>query len=433
MVWILNIIEEEMNKIASFNGIEVFHIKSDKFKTNSINVFFKDNLNNENATKNALLPAVMKRGCEKFPSIQEISLYLESLYGSSFECQINKKGEIQTIQFYIDVVSDKYTHDKSNLFEKAFDFLFEIISKPLVSDNAFKKEYVVQEKENLKKFIESRVNDKVQYAVDKCFEEMCKDEPYGIFEYGRIADLDKINAQDLYMHYVYVLETLPMSIFISGNVEDTLINNIIEKLSTLKRENVKNIASGIIKKEVTEVKRISEKMNVSQGKLCLGFRTNTLPNENDYFSLMVYNGILGGGIHSKLFQNVREKESLAYYAFSRLDKFKGLMVISCGIERENKEKAVKIILEQIEAMHKGDITDYELSATLKTMETGVKSLKDSQLQIVDFNFGQSISGTKDTFESIIEKIKKVSLQDVINISDRIVHDTVYFLEPDGNQ
>ena len=180
MVSILNIIsEEQMNKVASFNGIEVFHIKSDKFKTNSINIFFHDNLSNENATKNALLPAVLKRGCEKFPNYQDISLYLESLYGAAFEYQINKKGERQIIQFYFDIVSDKFTLDKSNLFEKAFEFLFEIITKPLISDNAFKQEYVTQEKENLKKFIESRINDKIQYAVDRCFEEMAKDEPYG--------------------------------------------------------------------------------------------------------------------------------------------------------------------------------------------------------------------------------------------------------------
>jgi predicted Zn-dependent peptidase len=433
MVSILNIISADlMNKVASFNGIEVFHIKSDKFKTNSINIFFHDNLSNENATKNALLPAVLKRGCEKFPNFQDISLYLESLYGAAFEYQINKKGERQIIQFYFDIVSDKFTLDKSNLFEKAFEFLFEIIAKPLIVDNAFKEEYVTQEKENLKKFIESRINDKIQYAVERCFEEMAKDEPYGIYEYGRISDLDSITPKNLYEHLNYFLETLPMSIFVSGSIDDALINEMIKKFSGINRKNIKNVGTDIIKKDVIQIKKVTEKMNVSQGKLCLGFRTNTTANENEYYALMVYNGILGGGIHSKLFQNVREKASLAYYAFSRLDKFKGLMLISCGIESENKEKAYKIILEQIEAMNKGDISDYEITSTLKTMETGIKSLRDSQLQIVDFNFGQTITGTNETFESIIEKIKNVSKQDIINISNRIILDTVYFLEPDAN-
>jgi predicted Zn-dependent peptidase len=427
----LNIIaDEQMNKVANINGIEVFHINSTKFKTNSINIFFKDNLSKENATLNALIPAILKRGCEKFPTSKEISLYLESLYGAAFEYQINKKGEIQIIQFYLDIVSDKFTHDKANLFEKAYELLFEIITKPLVKDNAFNVEYVQQEKENIKKYIESRSNDKAQYAVEKCLEQMCKDEPYGLYEYGEISLLEAITPQKLYEYYKNFLKTLPISIFIFGELDEALINKMVKKFSSIERTEIKEINTGLIKKGVSEVKNITEKMNVAQGKLSLGFRTNIDSKEEVYYSLMVYNGILGGGIHSKLFQNVREKESLAYYAFSRLEKFKGLMVISCGIEKENKEKAIKIILEQVEAIRKGDISDYEFSSTLKTLETMIKSIKDSQLQIVDFSFGQSILGTMDTFETIIEKIKKVSKADIVNICDRIIYDTIYFLEPD---
>ena len=137
-------------------------------------------------------------------------------------------------------------------------------------------------------------------------------------------NLDSITPQNLYEHLRYFLETLPISIFVSGSIDDALINEMIKKFSGINRKNVKNVDLGIIKKDVKQIKNITEKMNVSQGKLCLGFRTNTSANEKEYYALMVYNGILGGGIHSKLFQNVREKASLAYYAFSRLDKFKGL-------------------------------------------------------------------------------------------------------------
>ena len=122
--------------------------------------------------------------------------------------------------------------------------------------------------------------------------------------------------------------------------------------------------------------------------------------------MMVYNGILGGGIHSKLFQNVREKASLAYYAFSRLEKFKGLMVISSGIEMKNKDKALEIILQQLEEIKKGNISDYEFESTMKTIETGIKSLKDSQMQIVDFYLSQAVAGTKDSFDDIIDKGEK---------------------------
>jgi len=174
-------------------------------------------------------------------------------------------------------------------------------------------------------------------------------------------------------------------------------------------------------------------MSVSQGKLSLGFRTGTAPNDNDYYSLLVYNGILGGGIHSKLFQNVREKASLAYYAFSRLEKFKGLMVISSGIEIQNRKMAEDIIMDQLKEIENGNITDYEYSSTLKAIETGIKSLKDSQLHIVDFYLSQVVGGTEDTLDGIIGKIKKVTRQDVIDISKRIKLDTVYFLTAESSQ
>jgi predicted Zn-dependent peptidase len=161
--------------------------------------------------------------------------------------------------------------------------------------------------------------------------------------------------------------------------------------------------------------------------LTLGFRTNTSHKEKDYYSLMVYCGILGGGIHSKLFRNVREKASLAYYIFSRLEKFKGLMVISSGIEPEEKDIALQIIMEQLDEISKGNISDYEYEATLKTIETGLIALKDSQIQVVDFYLSQLMAGTNDSFESVVEKTRRVTKQDVINVAEKIRLDTVYFL------
>jgi len=168
-------------------------------------------------------------------------------------------------------------------------------------------------------------------------------------------------------------------------------------------------------------------VSVNQGKLCLGFRTNTPPGSKDYYKLLVYNSILGGGLHSKLFQNVREKAGLAYYAFSRLEKFKGLMVVSCGIEIKNKDKALEIIYKQLDEIKNGNISDYEYEASIKSIETGIKSLKDIQLQIVDFYLSQYIAETDDTPDDVIENVKKVTKKDVVDIAERIKLDTVYFL------
>lgn len=420
-------VEEQALRVDSFNGIEIYKIRAEKFKTNSINIFFEDTLKREYATKNALVPAVLRRGTQGLKTFRDIALYLEELYGASFDCGVSKKGERQIIQFYIDHVSDKYTGEKSELFQKCFNLLFEILTQPVVEDGAFKAGYMEQEKENLKKIIEGRINDKMQYSVDRCLEETCKGEPFSIYEYGFIEDLAAIDGKNLYEHYKNMLETFPMKVFVAGDIEDADLKSVIEKLKGLRRGNIKELASLPVQKKVDELKNVTEALDITQGKLSLGFRTNIPSSDKAYYALLVYNSILGGGIHSKLFQNVREKESLAYYSFSRLEKFKGLMVVSCGIEIQNKDKALEIILKQLEEMKKGNISNYEFNSSIKSIHTGLESLKDSQMQMVDFFLSQTISNTNDTLGSLIEKVKKVSRQDIVDVAQGMALDTVYFL------
>lgn len=420
-------VREEVTKVVSFNGINVYKLPTGRFKTNTINIFIHDELDRSRAARNALVPAVLRRGCEGFKTYQDIALHLEELYGAVFDCGVVKKGERQIMHFYMEYVSDRYTGESTNLFQEAFNLLYEIITKPVLENGTFKVEYLEQEKENLRRLVESRINDKVQYAVDRCYEEMCKEEPFGVYEYGAVEDLSGITAGELYSYYGRVLQSYPMDVFIAGDVDEDKIKQAVGKLEQLKRSDIKKIEPGVIEKKVHGVKEITDRMSVNQGKLTLGFRTNTAAADEAYYPLFVFNVILGGGMHSKLFNNVREKASLAYYAFARLDKFKGLMAISSGIEIEKRDQAQKIILEQLEDIRNGKISDYEYDATLKTIETGMKSLKDSQLQMVDFFLGQQITGAEDNFEQVIEKSKKVTKQDVVDIAKKIELDTIYFL------
>lgn len=421
------ILEDKFLKIDSFDGIDIYHIKTKQFKTNTINVFFQDSLNKNTATMNALIPAILKRGSKNLPTAQDISLYMEELYGAVFDCGVAKKGEKQLMHFYIEFLSDTYIDSNTNLFEQIFQVFFEIITKPVLQDSMFKIDYLDQEKENLKKLIESRINDKVQYAIERCYEEMCDGEPFSVYEYGTITDLENIDNKTLYKHYKESLKTLPIQVFITGDVGNDNIQIVLNRLKELKRENIKNIESEKIVKNVENIKNIVENMEISQGKIALGFRTNIFADSTEYYPLVVFNGILGGGMHSKLFQNIREKESLAYYIFSRIEKFKGLLLISGGIEIENRDKALEIIKQQIEDIKKGNISDYEYSSTLKTIETAIKSLQDSQLQLVDFYLNQTVANTKDNFNTFIENIKKVSKQDITKIAEKIQLDTIYFL------
>jgi predicted Zn-dependent peptidase len=422
-----SLLVEQALKIASFNGIDLYNIKSDKFKTNSINFFFMDNLNRQNVTKNALLPAVLRRGCRRYQTFRDIALRLEELYGSSFDCGVTKKGERHIIQFYIEFLSDTYTSEDSNQFENAFELIYDIINEPVLENGVFKEDYLVQEKDNLKKLIESRVNDKMQYSLERCFEETCRNEPYSIYDYGFTADLKSISAKDLYKQYRDMLETYPLQIYLSGDMNEPQIRKVVDLLKGMKRGTARQLAGSSPEKNIREVANVTERMNITQGKLYMGFRTNVSVKSNEYYTLLVYNGILGGGPHSKLFQNVREKASLAYFAFSRLEKFIGLMVIGSGIEIENRDKALEIMMQQLEEIKKGNISDYEFDSTIKSIETGIKSLKDSQMQIVDFYLSQAVSGTEDNLDDIIAKVKKVIKKEVVAVASAIKLDTIYFL------
>lgn len=423
--------EGQAVKIDSFSGIDIYRIETDKFKTSSIHIFFQDDLTRDDVTKNALLPAVMRRGSEAYPTFRDISKELESLYGASFDCGVSKKGERHLIHFYTEFLSPKYAPDGTDTFAAGLRLLFDIVARPSFSDGIFREDYLVTEKDKLRILIEGRVNDKMSYSVDRCLEEVCHDEPYGIYDYGFVEDLAPITAKDLTDHYKKVTETFPMQVFLTGSISDSEAKMASELLKSLPRKRIKALSDGFAVKESAKPRYVTETMNVTQGKLCLGYRTNTPPWSEDYRALMVYSGILGGGPHSKLFRNVREKASLAYYVHAILEKFKGLMVISSGIETGNRDKALEIIEKQLDEIRNGEISDHEIDATLKSMETGLKALTDNQTSIVDFCLSQIISGTSDSFADVIEKIRKVKKDDVVRVAQKITLDTVYFLTAPG--
>jgi predicted Zn-dependent peptidase len=413
--------------ISSFNGIDVFRINTDKFKTSSIHFFFQDNLTRANVTKNALLPAVMRRGTEKYPTLRDISMKLENLYGASFDCGVTKKGERHIMHFYVDFLSKQYVPGGTDTFSEGLGLLWDVITKPALINGKFNEDYLVQEKDKLRILIEGRVNDKMQYSVDRCLEEVCRNEPFGIYDYGFKEDIEAITSDELTAHYRTMLESFPLQVWLAGNITDSEADSAVRLLKELPRRNIVTLLNGFVEKEKPEPRYVTETMNVTQGKLCLGYRTNTAADSGDYPALMVFNSILGGGVHSKLFQNVREKASLAYYAYSRLDKFKGLMVISSGIEIGNKGKALEIISRQLDDIANGIVSDQELETAVKSIETGLKSLTDSQHSMVDFYLSQTVSGTRDDFADIMKKVKTVKKDDVIRISRRVGLDTVYFL------
>ena len=219
-------------------GINLHKIKTDKFKTNLIAVFLTTKLQRETVTKNVIISSVLRRGTKNMPTQNEISTQLEEMYGAGFDCGIDKTGDNQVLKFYIETINDDYLpQNEENMLKRTIEKLFEIVFNPLVENNAFKKEYVEQEKENIKQRIEGKIDNKARYALDRCIEEMYKNKPFGLYRFGYIEDMNNINEKELYEQYQEIIKNCIIDIFVSGKIDDNIDTEILNTLYTIKRLN----------------------------------------------------------------------------------------------------------------------------------------------------------------------------------------------------
>ncbi len=415
--------EKEIKK-----GIKLHEIQTDKFKTNLIAVFLSMPITKENVTKNSLISAVLRRGSQNMPTQEKISQELEEMYGASFDCGLDKTGDNHILKFYLEAINDNFLpQTDQNMLKISIEKLLEIVFNPLVENGAFKEEYVKQEKENVKRIIEGKPDNKARYAFDRCIEEMYKNEPYGLYKYGYIEDLEKITAQDLYKYYQSMISECKIDIFVSGNINEvTSIVEQNENIQKLPERESNYIINKVESKQEVQEKEVVEEMDVTQGKLTIGLDLH-LDNEEQKYDAMLYNAILGGTANSKMFQEVREKASLAYSAGSSYVRYKSNIFIKCGIEIKNYEKAMEIIRKQLEDMKNGVFTDEDIENAKKGIISGIKSIDDEQDTEITYFFGQELTNTKTSLEEYMEKIQKVSKQDIVKVANSVTVNTVYFL------
>lgn len=412
-------------------GIKLHCIKTEKFKTNLLAMFITLPLTRENVTFDSVIPAVLKRGTEKLKTQEEISKKLENMYGAAFDCGIEKIGDNHVIKFYLEALNDNFIPKEANqdLLRESVELLLDIILNPLVENNAFKSEYVSSEKENIKVLIESKIDNKDAYAFNRCVEEMYKDKPYGLYKYGYIEDLDKIDEKNLYNYYKDLIANSKIDIFISGALNAEKTAKVVEENENIKKlseRDGKCVLGGEKSIESEEIHTIEEKMDITQGKLVMGLDVENI-NEEDKFKVAIYNVILGESATSKLFQNVREKASLAYTARSNYVRQKSNIYIRCGIEIGNYEKAVKIIKEQLEDMKNGKFTEEDIKNAKKYMTSGIESIQDEQDSEITYYLGQELSQKLTTFKEYAQKIEEVTAEDVKEVANKIKINTIYFL------
>ncbi len=413
-------------------GIKIHYIKTDLFKTDLISIFITRKLNRDTVTKNTLIPAVLTSGTKTMPTQEAINKEMENLYGAEMDCGVEKTGDNQVLKFYIESINNKYVLTNENLIEAVINKLLEIVFEPVLENGIFKSDYVEKEKVKVKQLIEGKIDNKDKYAMDRMIEEMYKGELYGLYKYGYVEDVEKINAEDLYKTYLDLIENSKIDIIISGDFHQESVENIIvnnENIKKLKDRNPDYVVNNETTehKEAKEEKTVEESLNVAQGKLVLGL--DVLDNSDDVkYILGVYNTILGGSATSKLFQNVREKESLAYSIGSRYLKQKNNIIVKAGIEIENYEKALKLIKNEIEDMKKGNFDEEDVEQAKQFITYGINAIIEDQETGVNYYISQELSGSIVSPKEYSEKISKVSKEDIVRVAQNIRINTVYFLK-----
>ncbi len=421
-----------METIKVNDNISLHYIDMKKLKTNVVGMYIRRPLSEDEASKNAVLSCVLKNGCNKYPSTLKITKHLQSLYGASLNSGVIKNGDNQIIFFDSETISDKYAPENEKLTNELLDLLLNVIFKPLLENSQFNPEIVEREKKTVCNRIDSLINDKRTYAQLRCTEEVCKGDAFAITKFGTKDAVAKINENNLYSHYENIISSSQIDIFICGdaNLKDaqTLISNFTKNLEFKKAI----IPESNIIKPIKDTNHITDKLDVTQGKLSIGFTTGINAKSPDYPALVVANSIFGSGTHSKLFNNVREKLSLAYYASSSLNKYKGLMFVDAGIEFDNFEKAYNETISQLDALKNGEISNEELTFSKSTIINALNSYYDDQRYMQMYALDCLYLGLDCDIEKYKRDIESVSVDDILRVCGNISQNTVYFLAGKSN-
>ncbi|WP_096199420.1 EF-P 5-aminopentanol modification-associated protein YfmF [Bacillus sp. FJAT-45350] len=415
---------------AQVNGMNVHMVQTDKYKTNTIVLMIKAPLQSETVSQRAILPHILQGGSEKFPTRQQIRSQLDELYGASMYADVQKKGEDHVIVFRLDVANENFINDPTPLFEKGMELLADVLLHPKLDGQGFAQTVVESEKRSLKQRIQAIYDDKMRYANMRITEEMCKNEPFGLLVYGKEDGVDTLTSESLYSYYQNMLIEDEIDLYVIGDLNQEKIKQTISSQFnfTIERAPKKKVHEITNQPIPSEEKVVFDEQDVKQGKLHIGYRTYTTYSDKEYYALQVMNGLYGGFSHSKLFLNVREKESLAYYAASRYESHKGILMVMSGIEFTNYDKAVRIIKEQMEAMRNGEFTEDEINQTKAMIKNQLLETVDVAKAYIELLYHNVVSGKERTVEEWLQGIDAVTKEEMVAVANKLKLDTIYFLK-----
>ncbi|HHW45695.1 MAG TPA: insulinase family protein [Clostridiales bacterium] len=410
-------------------GVEGLFIKNPRFKTTQISVNFYQGLSWDTVSSNAILPYCLASSSGEYPDFTSLNQKLNELYGARLRADAYKLGDSQVLKLSINVIDNKYTLDGSDVVNEAAVLLAGLIFNPALDDGSFKSDVVEREKRLLLERIEGEINDKRRYALARCEALMCKDEPFGIPKYGTAESAKELNDDDVYNAWERALRSAYIRINIIGStLPDGIWERFKSAFSAIRRENaaLPGNSTGAAPENPLEV---TEEMDVTQGKLVMGFRTGQSGSDEETLPLLVMNDVYGGGPYSRLFTNVREKLSLCYYCSASANRRKGLIFVQSGVDINNVTRAKEEILNQLEIMKKGQFEDSELESSLKSLSNYFTSVLDVPEHIDRWYTDRVFDRQPWSPDELAQKVKTVNREDVITAAQGVKLDTVYILSP----
>ena len=421
----------EVKRRELFPGVWLRAVHTNQFKSAYLSVTLMAPLDGATAAENALIPAVLRRGTRTHPDMESMSAALDELYGGAIEPVVRKKGETQCVGFVASFLDDAYTLEGEPILESAAALLGQVLLDPAKDQGVFRADYVAGEKANLLDRIRGQINDKRVYASHRLAQVMCREEAFGVDKLGDEASAASITPDSLWQRYQALLNTAAVEVYYSGSAQPERVERALrDALAALPVNPDRVVPDCEVRLNAgAEPQIVEEALDVTQGKLAMGFRTGGVTCwEEDYPAMVLCNAVFGGTTLSKLFMNVREKLSLCYYASSVLEKMKGLVLVSSGIEFDKYETARDEILAQLEQIRRGEIEDWEMEGARRTVIGGYRATLDDQGRQEEFWLGQSVAGLEEDIPALCAQLETVTKEQVAQAAQKLQLDTIYFLK-----
>lgn len=409
--------------LASYN---LHLIKTNKYKTITVKVMFHTPIKKEEITIRNVLSDILLLSTKNYPTKRDMIIESEELYAADIYNNTQRLGNYISTSFIMQVLNDKYTENGN--FEKALEFLSEILFNPDIEDQEFKKEKLKIVKDNCEIALSSIKENPSGYSTIRLNEEFNSNSPISYRMTGYKNDLEKINTKNIYNYYKNMIDTNHVDIFVTGDFKNQEIIDLIRnnfKFRKIKRQGIPFYVDIVKPRKKILVKK--ELISSSQSKLAIACPVGKLSEYEKNYPLILANLIFGGGTDSKLFKTVREENSLCYTIFSSLSKLDNVITIKAGIDRKNYNKTIEVITKVLDQVQKGKFTTKDIQTAKKIYENSISSIEEDPLQIINEYLTEEII----KFENYKERVSimnKVTKREIIKVLKKIKIDTIFLLE-----